>query len=111
MSLDLWMEKPACPTCKHTDDRDAFNHTYNCAPMWREVYPDAKNMVDIDGMTGKESLPKLKHAIREMNRHSVKFIALNPPNGWGSYESFFKFLLDLVCEAEKYPDLIWRACR
>lgn len=111
MSLDLWLESPKCPTCGHVESTDELNYTYNVAPMWRKIFPDAKCMVDIDGMTGKDSLHKLMDARIAMEFKPEVFKALNPENNWGSYDGFLKYLKQLSAMAANYSNYIWRASR
>ncbi len=110
MSLDLYMYSPKCETCGLNDSTDNFNYTYNCGVMWREIYPDEK-MVQIDGMTGKEALQKLKHALDEMQKKPDKFKALNPSNKWGNCIAFMGYLENLIDNCEERPDWIWGARR
>lgn len=111
MSLDLWMESPQCPTCKHTERSDSFNCTYNLAAMWYEIFLTSKHMVHIDGMKGRESLPMLSAAMNELALNPEKFKMLNPSNGFGHYEGFVNFIIDLILTAQKHPDWIWKASR
>lgn len=111
MSLDLFMTHPPCPTCNHEPERLEFNSTYNVSPMWYAVYPDAENMVDIDGMTGREALPKITHAIVYISTHRKELEPMNPKNGWGSYSGFLEFLFKINDACEQNPDLVWSSWR
>jgi hypothetical protein len=110
MSLDLWMESPSCPTCDHRNKTESFNQTYNVGSMWRLVFPGEK-LVEIDGMPGKRSLKKLDKMLKELCVDPDKFQALNPENGWGSYDTFLSFIVNLANLARENPKWIWRACR
>ena len=111
MSLDLWLASSICPTCQHQERTDLLNYTYNVAPMWYEIYPNQKQMINVDGLTGKESLPLLEYALQMLNRTPAKFIAMNPENGWGSYETFKVYIKNLIVFAISHPTWIWEACR
>lgn len=106
MSLDLYLR---CSHCNQ--DATEWNYTYNVSKMWYSVYPEAKGMIDIEGMTGKESLPRLIYFAQRMRDCPGAFKEMNPPNGWGSYDSFLKAIEDLIKQAKEYPTLIWRASR
>ncbi len=109
MSLDLWLASPICDTCQHQESTDSFNCTYNVNPMWYEIYPNQNHMVDVDGLTGKESLPLLECALDMLNRTPEKFIAMNPSNGWGSYDSFKVYIEHLIISATSHPTWIWES--
>ncbi len=111
MSLDLWLAKPECPTCQHTERTNSLNCTYNLSPMWHDIFPDDNGMVNIDGMTGKGSLIKLNFALSQLIGGVEYFTKMNPENGWGSYAGFVEFIKNLINLAERYPDYIWEACR
>lgn len=111
MSLDLFLAKPPCPTCNHETEAEHYNYTYNVSRMWYAVYPDAKNMVDIDGMTGDEALPKILAAIKYMNANKDDLEAINPANGWGNYDGFLDFLIQVSAACLKNPDLVWSSWR
>lgn len=111
MSLDLWLSSPVCHACDRFDNSQSLNYTYNCSPMWHEIYPDDKGMIMVDGMTGEESLPKLRHAMNEFEKNPDKFISMNPPNGWGSFESFKGYIYSLIREAKEHPTWVWESCR
>lgn len=112
MSLDLYLETKPCETCGHSEENFfQANYTYNVSPMWYVIYPDDNGMVQIDGMTGQESIEKLEHAILQMSSDPAKFQALNPENGWGSFNRFFYFLMKLLEAAREHPEAIWRSYR
>lgn len=111
MSLSLTLVSNECSTCGHMENTETLNYTYNVSPMWYEIFPDDSCMIDIDGLTGKESLTKLNYAVSEMENNPDKFIPMNPENGWGSYEGFKRYLKELIMMAENNPEYIWNSCR
>lgn len=111
MSLDLWLKKPECPTCHHSDETESKNYTYNVCNMWYEVFPEDDGMVMIDGMTGKHSLTILTYFLGILLKNPDRFKVLNPKNGWGCYDTFVKFIKELIELANKHPDWIWEASR
>lgn len=111
MSLDLDLPLDPCRHCGRSSERLSFNCTYNCSDMWFRIFPEDEKMVPIEGLTGGESFPILKHAVDILLGNPEVFEALNPPNGWGSYKGFFKFISDMLIAAHKHPDSIWEADR
>jgi len=111
MSLDLSIGSTPCPCCGHQTDKLSFNYTYNVSPMWYKIYPDSKHMVEIEGLTGKQACVTLCVALTELDLYPEEFIALNPENGWGSYEGFKEFISDLMKASISNPTLVWEACR
>lgn len=111
MSLDLWLSRPICPTCSRGEGTDFFNYTYNVSHMWYAIFPEAEEMVDIDGLTGYESLEKLRFALAVLTEMPDKFIAMNPENGWGDYEGFKRYISRLITQAEFLPEWTWKAAR
>jgi hypothetical protein len=112
MSLDLWLESPVCPACgqKYFEIIN-HNYTYNVSIMWYEMFPDATEMVDIDGLTGKEACYKLIKAQEIMGKNRAHLITLEPSNNWGSFDGFYKFINYLIQDCLEHPDWIWRSFR
>lgn len=111
MSLDLMLKHNPCITCLHSDDSLDFNYTYNASKMWCAIYPDEKNMVYIEGLTGQEAEPKIRYAIDYMVKHRRQMLQLEPPNGWGSYSGFLEWLTKVHAACLLHPNSIWSACR
>ena len=112
MGLDLCLKTEVCPHCGREDSPDfEWNYTYNVSKMWYEVFPESNKMIDIDGMTCKESLPRLEHLRDTIKADPDKFKAMNPPNGYGCYESFVEAVERLIIVAKNYPNGIWVARR
>lgn len=114
MSLDLWLVSDVCKCCGRSD-KELYegNHTYNTSKMWYSIYPEHKatGMIPIEAKTGKESLPILIHAYEYMVNNKEELIKLNPPNGWGSYDTFLSFITDLMYASRDNPDAVWYADR
>ena len=112
MGLDIWLTKPGCKSCGRGSDRLCeIAYTYNVSPMWYKIYPEDKGIVYIDGMKGKDALPKLMHAINDLMKNPEYFEKLNPPNGHGNYKGFTDFISLLIDYCREYPELIWESCR
>lgn len=111
MSLDLSIAPNPCKHCGRGDEELNFNYTYNVSQMWYKIYPEDEGMVQIDGMTGEEAYPKIRKAIVEMINLEDRMKALEPENGWGSYEGFLKFLWDISEACTECPNSVWRAWR
>ena len=67
------------------------NYTHNVVPMWSmaECY---NALYESDGQTAADILPALEEGIRRMELCPEAFRALDPPNGWGSYDTALPFL-------------------
>jgi hypothetical protein len=111
MSLDIWMKGNSCGHCGRHDETPSVNITYNLSPMWNEIYPVDRYMVDIDGMSGEQSLPKLQYALDKLRSEKDHFEKLNPPNGWGTYQGFVEAIERLIDIAKDHPKGIWETWR
>ena len=109
MSLDLWMEAEPCKTCGRSGDPDfSWNYTHNVSKFWYSLYPESEKWLNIHGMTGEESLPVLNKFLEELQADPDRFIAMNPENGWGSYDTFVPRLKELIEAANEYPKCTWQ---
>jgi hypothetical protein len=111
MSLDLFLQSKICEMCGHEEITEVMNITYNLAPMWFLIFPEDKQMIDIDGQTGEESLRKLSYASILLKREKEFLLPLNPKNGWGSYEGLCEYITNLIDLANKNPTYIWKSWR
>lgn len=111
MGLDLYLETPPCKTCGHQQEEFSASCTYNMSYMWYDMFPDDNHMVEIEGMTGKQSLKRLHDAREKMIGQKEYLQQFNPPNDWGSYGTFLHFIERLIKAAEENPKGIWRAWR
>lgn len=107
MSLDVYLR--AVRPCTVFD----ANYTHNCNTMaeaaglyeavWR---PDEHGYT-----TAADILPILRAGIARMKADPEKFIALNPENGWGSYETFLPWLERYADACEANPDALVEVSR
>lgn len=100
MSLDVYL------TAVRTTTVFEANYTHNVTKMaaaagiyeavWR---PEEKGYT----MAGHLIIP-LREGIAKMEADPAKFIALNPENGWGSYETFLPWLKEYLAACEENMD-------
>lgn len=79
--------------------------------MWYAIYPDAKGLIDIEGMNGREAAKYLSHAKKELIKRRDEMINLEPPNGWGSYNGFLDLIDKLIITSRGKPKFKWGAGR
>lgn len=113
MSLDVYI--------KNLQDEDIYtaNITHNLGEMASHVpvgdttlYMACWRPEEIGIKTTGELLPLLIEGVHYMIDHRKELLQYNPPNGWGTYEGFMKFLLNYqhACE-DNDPDYLietWR---
>jgi len=105
MSLDIWLYYPSATT----EGTDAtvidLNITHNLTPMWRLAgcYDALYMSVDREARTIS---PALEEAVRRMKVDPAAYVALNPPNGWGSYEDALPWLERLLVACKAHPSAI-----
>lgn len=99
VEVDLGGETPYC-----LEPFDA-NYTHNVVPMWEKagVY---EALYKSDGKQAKEIIPELEIGYEFMKNNPDLFIPLNPPNGWGDYETALEFLNNILDSCKKYPKTI-----
>lgn len=93
LTIDTGGEEPALLT-------DGWNYTSNCGPMWRAAGAD---LAEFHGKTAAECLPILEAAITEMRAYPARYRAMNPGNGWGSYERLLPALGELASAFRSHP--------
>jgi len=76
------------------------NMTSNVAPMWRLA---GANLAEFAGKTAADCLPLLRAAVASMEDNPAPYLELNPPNGWGSYDTCLEYLRGLVRHFAAHP--------
>jgi hypothetical protein len=61
--------------------------------------------------TAKDLVRPLQVALKRLQEAPEYYEQFNPPNGWGSYEGFVRFITRYLDACERYPDAKIRAWR
>lgn len=107
MSYDIWLEIDTGGPEPATVAQD-WNYTSNCAPMWRAA---GAPLADFDGELADTCLPVLNHAIAELENNPDPYRAMDPENGWGSYDSLLPALRRLRDMFAAHPRATVRVSR
>lgn len=81
---------------------DVGNMTSNVAPMWRKALPP-DGIAGLHGRRCADVTGQLQLAVAHMENHPDFYRAMNPPNGWGDYESALDYLRKLRDAAAAHP--------
>lgn len=89
------------------------NYTHNCNKMADEagIYDCVWRPDEAGIELAKDLIEPLKRGIKLMEDDPDRFIALNPVNGWGSYETFLPWLRKYLEACEENPKTKVRAGR
>jgi len=107
MSYDIWL-KADLGGSESATVWDGWNYTSNCGPMWRAAGAD---LAEFHGKYAGDCAPILRAAIERLESEPATFRAMNPPNGWGSYETLLPALVRLADAFDAAPKAIvevWR---
>lgn len=95
MSWDLYV------TCSHCGrGGGGFNYTHNTNPMMSAAGCDPGAF---DGLRAFEAMPKLRALLAELEAHPDKYRAMDPENGWGSYDSLLPVLREIETAVAEAP--------
>jgi hypothetical protein len=96
MSIDIWL---TIDTGKEAVSVvDVGNYTHNCQPMWRFALKNGAgvemSLCDFNGQQAQQAAEILEKAVQHMSdpAYLKAYIALNPANGWGKYETALEYL-------------------
>ena len=131
MSLDVYLKRKRDPTeadkaiallqengleqfafeieCRHDCGDEVLyeaNYTHNCGRMAGQagLYELVWHPDRIGVTKASQVIAPLKDGIEFMRANPEKFIALNPENGWGSYDTFLPWLERYLQACIEYPD-------
>jgi hypothetical protein len=83
-------------------------HTYNLAPMWRKALPMIESTRDLDGRKCADLLTALDAGLLDATKNASAYEALDPTNGWGDYEGFYRIFTKFVRLCNQYPSGVVR---
>lgn len=101
MSWDAWIEMDAGgpePMVKAPERWS--NYTCNVLEMFAEA---GLSMRALDGMPCEMAAEQLSDAIARLEAEPERFRKLNPPNGWGRYETAVEFLRSFAALCRAHP--------
>lgn len=81
---------------------ESVNYTHNCNGMIRDA-GFAEWPYEIDGMLSDVFTRKLGSAIYNLKADPRRYQAMNPENGWGSYETLLPVLERILVEFDRFP--------
>ncbi len=107
MSLDVYL------TANRPTEVFSANITHNLGPMAREagLYEALWRPEELKIKRAVELAPLLSSGLDRLREHPEKFRALNPENGWGSYEGLVAFVENYLKAVRENPDAevsVWR---
>lgn len=107
MGLDVCLERVQ-PTVVFSD-----NYTHNCGKMADAagIYYHLWRPEEIGIHKASQLIGPLTEGIKRMEANPDAFIALNPANGWGSYDTFLPWVRRYLEACREYPDATVRASR
>jgi hypothetical protein len=137
VSYDIYLRPPAfergrCPTCGSVgEEPDCPGPTYNLTPIFDlaltgEVLPNAgvteaevvlfreetdrpRGLRLLNGRMARDTAGDIDRAIDRLadQELTARFVALEPPNKWGTLPVALNVMRRLKILAKKYPDNIW----
>jgi hypothetical protein len=95
--------------------REVFteNITHNLTGMAGKVdlYKALWRPEELGIIRGRDLVPLLEEGLEKLLRNPEKFQALNPENGWGSYEGLVRFVRRYLAACKDHPNARVYACR
>lgn len=121
MSYDISITGPVCVHCNRADaDDEVGNMTANIGDMFRLAMPgpypgggryngvgDSEPRGGLPGLSGlkcTDAAPILRAGIAAMVARADEMCALEPANGWGSYDGACGYLARILAACEARPD-------
>lgn len=107
MSLDVYLEVVQPVSVFN------YNITHNLVPMAREagIYLACWRPEEIGAEKAADLVPILTEGLRVLREDPDRFKALNPENGWGSYEGLVRFVQSYLDACMESPEAAVRASR
>ena len=122
MSWDADLEE-TCAACGHVENYGSWNYTHNCNHMIGAVVEELGHELEthwlighmgkswfyvLHGMSGKDGHAFLQQILQRLQADPARFQAMNPENGWGSYETLLPVLRNMRQRSYEHPAARWR---
>ena len=103
MSLDVHLQSPETEECLYWR-----NITHNLNSMAKEagIYHHLWRPEELGILRAVELIDPLREGLHQLKSFPSKFKALNPENGWGSYEGLVEFVENYLNACYKYSDAL-----
>lgn len=79
------------------------NYTYNVSPMYYSAF-GGDGIRTLNEMKGIDAAPLISAAIRKMIANAMEYRAMEPANGWGSYDGALELLYQLQSWCIEFPE-------
>lgn len=79
------------------------NYTYNCSGMFVRANSKRLSLRELHGMTCTKAEPILAEVVENMQKNPAEYKAMNPENGWGSYDTFLPYLENFLKQCRANP--------
>jgi hypothetical protein len=84
-----------------------WNITYNLAPMFRHEDDLVDSLRTLNGLTGKDAGPLCLAALTRLIKDPEHYQAMEPDNGWGTYDGAVSFLCEIATASFANPSAVW----
>jgi hypothetical protein len=112
MSLDVYLED-RCDHCGRFGQLYAANISHNLCTMAEAagIYRHLWRPEEIGITTAAQLVEPLREGLARLQADEAKFVALNPKNGWGSYDGFVPWVARYLRACEDSPRSTVRVSR
>lgn len=88
-----------------------ITHNLNTMASKAGIYKHLWRPDEIGIETARELIEPLREGLHKLKSNPEKYKAFNPPNGWGDYEGFVRFVSGYLDACYENPDAYVSACR
>ena len=81
-----------------------ITHNLGCMAAEAGIYKHLWRPEEIGITKARELIDPLSYGVALMKREPERFIALNPPNGWGSYDGFVPWIEQYITACCEFPE-------
>jgi len=100
LSYDVYLEIDTGGDCLATV-AEIGNYTSNVSGMWAHAL--GCSLGTLDRMAATDAIPLLESAVAHMATHPEPYRAMEPDNGWGTYDGALGYLHKLLADCREHP--------
>lgn len=105
--IDLYIADKCVTEWGHFEIIERYHYDFDVEKIWLSIYPDSTKNFNLEGLTGKEAVEVLSHAIEILSLKTNNFTQSIHDDLERAFYTFVIFLNILLEASRRHPNGVW----